>query len=175
MDSSPRNRRSGRSQPQDQHALLAPLDLADWLKSQGHSQASELPRAGRRNPISSAAQPTAHLKPRAEPAALRLAQAAAYLAKIPPAIAGQRGHDRTFHTACVLVQGFDLTIDQARPLLEQWNLGCEPPWSPAELEHKLRDADRARGAPPWPSCPPRDAAQRSTAPPRAGSQPGALF
>ena len=73
----------------------------------------------------------------------RLARAAAYLAKIPPAVAGERGHDRTFHAACVLVQGFDLTIDEARPLLHQWNLGCIPPWSPAELEHKLHDALRA--------------------------------
>ena len=68
---------------------------------------------------------------------------AAYLAKIPPAVAGQRGHDRTFHAACILIQGFDLTIDEARPLLHQWNLGCVPPWSPAELEHKLHDALRA--------------------------------
>ena len=73
----------------------------------------------------------------------RLARPAAYLAKIPPAVAGQRGHDRTFHAACVLVQGFDLTIDEARPLFHHWNLGCIPPWSPAELEHKLHDALRA--------------------------------
>ncbi len=144
MDSSPRNRRSGRSQPQDQHALLPPLDLVDWLKSQGHSQEPELPRARRWNPRSPASQPTAHLEPQPD----RLARATAYLAKIPPATSGQRGHDRTFHTACVLVQGFDLTIDQARPLLQQWNLGCDPPWSPAELEHKLRDAHRAHAARP---------------------------
>jgi putative DNA primase/helicase len=73
----------------------------------------------------------------------RLARPAAYLAKIPPAVAGQRGHDRTFHAACVLIQGFDLTIDEARALFHQWNLGCIPPWSPAELEHKLHDALRA--------------------------------
>ena len=41
MDSSPRNRRSGRSQPQDQPALLPSLDLADWLKSQGRSRDAE--------------------------------------------------------------------------------------------------------------------------------------
>ena len=73
----------------------------------------------------------------------RLARPAAYLMKIPPAVAGQRGHDRTFHAACILIQGFDLTIDEARPLLHQWNLGCTPPWSTAELEHKLVDALKA--------------------------------
>jgi putative DNA primase/helicase len=76
----------------------------------------------------------------ANPVDEQLARAAAYLAKVPPAVAGERGHDRTFHAACVLVQGFDLTIDEARPLLHQWNLCCIPPWSPAELEHKLHDA-----------------------------------
>ncbi len=78
----------------------------------------------------------------------RCTRAAAYLAKIPPAVAGQRGHDRTFHAACVLIQGFELTINEARPLLEEWNLGCVPPWSPAELEHKLRDAEGAAGSRP---------------------------
>jgi putative DNA primase/helicase len=73
----------------------------------------------------------------------RLTRAAAYLAKVPPAVAGERGHDRTFHAACILVQGFDLTIDEARPLLHQWNIGCTPAWSSAELEHKLHDALRA--------------------------------
>ena len=73
----------------------------------------------------------------------RLARPAAYLMKVPPAVAGQRGHDRTFHAACILIQGFDLTIDEARPLLHQWNLGCTPPWSTAELEHKLLDALKA--------------------------------
>ena len=57
----------------------------------------------------------------------RLARAAAYLAKIPPAVAGERGHDRTFHAACILVQGFDLTIDEARPLLHQWNPAASLP------------------------------------------------
>jgi putative DNA primase/helicase len=47
-----------------------------------------------------------------------------------------------------LIQGFDLSIDEARPLLCQWNHNCDPPWSLAELEHKLRDAERASGAHP---------------------------
>ena len=70
----------------------------------------------------------------------------AYLARIPGAVSGQRGHDRTFHAACVLIKGFGLTVDQARPLLREWNRRCVPPWSAAELEHKLRSgAAAARG------------------------------
>ena len=70
---------------------------------------------------------------------------AAYLAKIPAAISGQRGHDRTFHAACVLVKGFGLTVDEARPFLAEWNERCVPPWSAAELEHKLRSRRGRRG------------------------------
>jgi hypothetical protein len=41
-----------------------------------------------------------------------------YLAKMDPAVSGQGGHGQTFHAACVLVNGFALTRDEARPLLQ---------------------------------------------------------
>jgi hypothetical protein len=73
-----------------------------------------------------------------------------YVAKMPPAISGQAGHNSTFAVAVALIKGFDLTIDQARPILAEYNQGCLPQWSTAELEHKLTSAagtadDRARG------------------------------
>lgn len=72
-------------------------------------------------------------------------RARAYLATIEGAVAGQRGHDRTFRAACVLVQKFGLSFEQAFPLLKEWSdCSCEPPWSDAELEHKLLDALRRR-------------------------------
>src|ERR1700678_3789823 len=129
MDSSPRTHQSGSPPPSHPRAptiVPPPLNLASWLCTLDVETADEtrrtLPVA--REPIHDE----------------RAARPAAYLAKIPPAVAGERGHDRTFHAACVLVQGFDLTIDEARPLFHQWNLGCTPPWTPAELEHKLHDA-----------------------------------
>lgn len=64
-----------------------------------------------------------------------------YLAKVPGAVSGGGGHNQTFAVACALVKGFDLSIDDARPLLSEWNQGCLPPWSARELEHKLRQAD----------------------------------
>ena len=75
----------------------------------------------------------------------RVERAARYLAKIPPAISGSDGHKHTFHAACVLVINFDLTPDQAYPLLAEWNLGCQPPWSERELRHKLDDANQIAG------------------------------
>jgi putative DNA primase/helicase len=74
-----------------------------------------------------------------------LDRARKYLAKVPPAISGQAGHNATFHAACILVQGFALSVEQAKTLLLEWNATCQPPWSDAELDHKLEDAARADG------------------------------
>jgi P4 family phage/plasmid primase-like protien len=70
------------------------------------------------------------------------ARARAYLDKVPPAVSGQGGHDQTFTAACALVLGFDLSVEDALPLLQQWNNTCQPPWSEKELRHKLLDADK---------------------------------
>jgi len=67
------------------------------------------------------------------------------LAMIPGAVSGQRGHDATFHVACVLVLEFDLTPLQAFPLFKAWNAKCRPPWSDQELWHKLDDANKQPG------------------------------
>lgn len=75
-----------------------------------------------------------------------LRRARAYLAKVEGAVSGRRGHDRTFRAACVLVQKFGLSIEQAFPLLWEWNVArCQPPWSERELLHKLDDARKKRG------------------------------
>jgi hypothetical protein len=69
-----------------------------------------------------------------------------YLAKMPPAVSGQHGHDQTFAVACTLVQGFGLGVADAAPLFAEYNARCSPPWSEPDLAHKLTDANRA--APP---------------------------
>jgi hypothetical protein len=74
-----------------------------------------IPDSGSRPTPDSNAGAAAHTSPSSRDD--RLARAAAYLAKIPPAISGERGHDRKFHAACILVHGFDLSIDDAKPLL----------------------------------------------------------
>jgi KaiC/GvpD/RAD55 family RecA-like ATPase len=68
-----------------------------------------------------------------------------YLEKVPPAVAGQRGHDRTFQAACVLVLGFGLPNSDALALLSEWNQACDPPWTQKELEHKIADAAKQPG------------------------------
>jgi hypothetical protein len=71
-----------------------------------------------------------------------------YLAKCPPAISGQGGHDQTFHAACVLTNGFALGEGDTLQLLHEWNMGCQPPWSEQDLLHKVRSALNARHAKP---------------------------
>jgi putative DNA primase/helicase len=143
MDSSPRNHESGSPRSSSSRApaiFLPPLDLAGWLHRLEVETEGKVRRAGRNKDEFAPSSSVSQFPSRRDD---RMARPAAYLAKIPPAVAGQGGHDRTFQAACVLVQGFDLTIDEARPILHHWNLGCIPPWSPSELEHKLHDALRA--------------------------------
>ncbi|MBL9167665.1 MAG: SGNH/GDSL hydrolase family protein [Verrucomicrobiales bacterium] len=68
-------------------------------------------------------------------------RASRYLAATPPAISGSGGHNQTYSVAISLVQGFGLTITESLPILQQWNSKCLPPWSEADLIHKLRDAE----------------------------------
>lgn len=67
-----------------------------------------------------------------------------YIGRMDAAVAGSDGHTTTFKVALVLVKGFGLSVEEARPLLREYNERCLPPWSDRELEHKLRQADGAQ-------------------------------
>ncbi len=68
-------------------------------------------------------------------------RAAAYLERMPPAIAGSGGHAATFNAAAVLSRGFAMNEQDAMPLLMAWShTHCQPPWTESELQHKLRSA-----------------------------------
>lgn len=69
----------------------------------------------------------------------------AYLAECPIAVSGQAGHNTTFAVVCRVVQGFNLTEEQALPFLMEWNERCVPPWSEREMRHKVQDAIKAPG------------------------------
>ncbi len=70
----------------------------------------------------------------------KLARARTYIIKEPPAISGQGGHARTFHVACIAVQGFDLSDGEALQAMADWNAGLKEQWTEAELMHKITDA-----------------------------------
>jgi len=67
-------------------------------------------------------------------------RAVAYLAKCPPAVSGQSGHNTAFQVVASVVNGFDLSEADAIDVLRDWNASCLPPWSEKELAHKVRDA-----------------------------------
>lgn len=66
----------------------------------------------------------------------------AYIGAMPAAVSGSGGHTATFSVASALVWGFDLTVEEAMPFLEEYNRRCSPAWNPRELLHKLRSADQ---------------------------------
>jgi len=72
--------------------------------------------------------------------AVRVQRARAWLAKVPGAVSGEGGHDRTFYVACRVALGFDLDNATTLALLSEWNQTCLPPWAEIELRHKVVDA-----------------------------------
>jgi hypothetical protein len=71
-----------------------------------------------------------------------------YVALMPAAVSGGGGHNATFAVACVLVKGFDLSVDEARAVMGEYNARCDPPWHEKDLEHKLTQAERVADAQP---------------------------
>jgi len=70
-----------------------------------------------------------------------MARAAKYLDTCEPAIQGKNGSRATFNAALKILDGFDLSEEEAVCLLrENYNIHCEPEWSLEELRHKVKDA-----------------------------------
>lgn len=72
----------------------------------------------------------------------RITRARAYLAKIPGAVSGGAGHTQTFNAIAAVMFGFDLSVGETRPLADEYNQRCDPPWSERELEHKLTSVEQ---------------------------------
>jgi hypothetical protein len=69
------------------------------------------------------------------------ARAYVFAPGFPDSVAGQHGHDRLYHAAAVLVDGFGLTYDRALPIFEEWNQKkARPPESERQVRHKLESA-----------------------------------
>jgi hypothetical protein len=77
-----------------------------------------------------------------------LDRARAWITNQRPAVAGDKGHKQTFLVACGLVVGHALRLEEAKPLLDEYNRHCVPPWSEGELQHKLDDAFKKADAEP---------------------------
>src|SRR5512135_1910780 len=79
-----------------------------------------------------------------------LERAKVYIDKVPGAVSGAGGHQTTWEALALPIRRFDLPRDAAEELAAYYNERCEPPWSEAELAHKLNDIYRDRyGADDW--------------------------
>ena len=77
-------------------------------------------------------------------------RAIAYLERMPAAISGSGGHAATYAAATALVHGFGIAAPRALAILcERYNPRCQPPWSEAELAHKVNDAERKPHSRPY--------------------------
>ena len=74
------------------------------------------------------------------PVEARAERAKRYLAKLPAAVSGQGGHDKTWQAAIHVVRGFALPQGVALELLREYNARCVPPWSERAIAHKCADA-----------------------------------
>ena len=69
----------------------------------------------------------------------KVRNAVAYIRRIH-AVAGEGGHNATFRAACKL-RDAGLSEDEALAILGGWNeTNASPPWSAAELQHKIHSA-----------------------------------
>ncbi len=74
--------------------------------------------------------------PPASPDVIDLARA--FLERHGPAVEGQGGDEHTFIACAFLRKNLALTEEEAWPLVVEWNVGCQPPWSDDDLAAKLR-------------------------------------
>jgi hypothetical protein len=65
-----------------------------------------------------------------------------YVLKMPPSIQGSGGSDAAFKVATALVVGFELADEDAFRIIQEWNQGCQPPWTENDLRRKLGSARR---------------------------------
>jgi hypothetical protein len=70
----------------------------------------------------------------------RIRRPQAWVARRPPAISGQGGHDQFFKVCCGLFQFFGLTMSEAMPIILTYNARCLPPFDDKAVLHKLHDA-----------------------------------
>lgn len=65
-----------------------------------------------------------------------------YVAAMPPSIQGSGGNAAFFNVARILLHGYGLTPDEARPYIDAYNFtSCTPAWSEAEIKRVLRNVD----------------------------------
>lgn len=128
---------------------LATEQVDHELRSLGRETSSPWRAAARRLLSAQPAGPAVSRPAPAEHPAPDVARARAHARAMPPAIAGQHGHNALFCVALALVRGHRLDDETAFTVLKtDYNPSCQPPWSDSELRRKVDEA-RTEGQAPF--------------------------
>ena len=71
-----------------------------------------------------------------------ITRAQKHIDTLEPAVSGSGGHAATFRACRILVNDYNLSLDEAWPILLSFNARCEPPWNEKVLRRKLEAAAR---------------------------------
>lgn len=71
-----------------------------------------------------------------------ITRAQKHIDTLDPAVSGSGGHSATYRACRILVNDYNLSVDEAWPILLTYNERCEPPWHEKALRRKLEDAAR---------------------------------
>ena len=135
--------RKGDDIPERPHRMAKVLECPDRLAvvTREHLESvgtSETPPA---SPQTQSAPPVRTPAPRSgERPDNRVKRCRAYLEKVPDAVSGQHGHDRTFHAARVIWNDFAIDEADGWPILVDYNERLGEKWTEKELRHKWDDA-----------------------------------
>lgn len=72
----------------------------------------------------------------------KITRAQRHIDKLEPAVSGSGGHAATYRACRILVNDYQLSTEEAWPILLTYNERCEPPWNEKTLRRKLEDAAR---------------------------------
>ena len=71
-----------------------------------------------------------------------ITRAQKHIDTLDPAVSGSGGHPATYRACRILVNDYNLSVEEAWPILLTYNEKCEPPWHEKDLRRKLEDAAR---------------------------------
>jgi len=79
-----------------------------------------------------------------------LKRAIAYALKMRMAVSGWHGHDKALAAVCKIMQKFPTLNDtQVKTVIDEWNARNQPPFSDAELTHKIKAAREKSNSNPY--------------------------
>jgi hypothetical protein len=119
-------------------------DLPEWLAEEVSAKcgAKRSGKGGAKAHTAGVAPPAVYFPPTDIDRARVVERARKYVGRMPPSVQGSGGSKALMAVCGKLASGFGLSPDEAWPILCEYNLLAEPPWSEDEIRRKLADAER---------------------------------